>query len=180
MAVLILEGVNCTGKSTLAKLFAERTGLEIVKFGVPPAENAFGYFASGIMEAAARNESFIIDRCHLSNYAYGTRQGGTLLPVPYWQKLDQELCRLNGWLFLMTDNVFQIERRMKKRQKGDGADGWDRETIAAVQRRFEEAFEMTKLEPKGQFSLSLFLDAEGRPTSQCESILAQFQEACRA
>ena len=179
MPVLVIEGVNCTGKSTLAKLFSDRTGLEIVKFGVAPKQNPFRYFAANILQAAQRNENFIIDRCHLSNYAYQEMQDSGVMAIPYWQMIDKELARLHAWLFLLTDDVFQIEQRMQERRKGDGADGWDRPRIALVQRRFEEAFEMSRLEPRGQFSLPLFISADGQPTPQFEDVLTRFQQACR-
>lgn len=178
MAVLLFEGVNCTGKSTLAQLFAARTGLEIVKFGIAPADDPFGYFAAGIDQAALRSHHFIIDRCHLSNYAYQQEQQSGVMSIRDWSRIDQRLARLDTWLFLMTDDVFQIERRMQERKKGDGADGWNRERIARVQERFEDGFQMTDLEPKGQFSLGLFL-LDGIITDQFKSILARFREACR-
>lgn len=179
MPVLVIEGVNCTGKSTIAKLFADRTGLELVKFGIAPKDNPFRYFASTIINAAARNENFIVDRCHLSNYAYQSMQESGVMEIPYWQQIDKELERLNGWLFLMTDDVFKIEQRMQARKKGDGADGWSRQRIALVQRRFEEAFDMSRLEPRGQFSLPLFLLPDGQTTQQFEEVLTKFQQACR-
>ena len=69
--IVILEGCDCTGKTTLANELAKRTGYEIVKgssFEISQlgADGMFEYMM-GLLD----RDNIIIDRFYHSNYVYG-------------------------------------------------------------------------------------------------------------
>ncbi len=70
MSIIILEGSDCSGKSTFAQALAEKTGYEIVKgssfeISKQGAEKMFEY-----MMSLLERDNIIIDRFYLSNYVY--------------------------------------------------------------------------------------------------------------
>jgi len=68
MGHVIIEGLDKTGKSTLARFLSEKTGMPIKKFNNPgPEEDAAVEYALFVTTA----QSSIIDRMHLSEMAYG-------------------------------------------------------------------------------------------------------------
>lgn len=172
--ILLIEGVNCCGKSTLAKQFSEDLNWPILKFNVPPYE-AFDYFWDEICHWGCEEDNFIIDRCHLSNWAYENLLEGGVLSLDDWTVIDQTLKKMNTWLFLLVDDPFAIEARLQQREdKGDGANQLHRHVLAQIQQRFIEASGMSRIEQKGHFTLMQLLDPEtGEPTSHYYQILEQ-------
>ena len=120
-------------------------------------------------------DDFIIDRCHLSNWAYRGLLGGGILTLDEWTTLDEQLRRLKTWLFLLVDDPFAIEARLQQREdKGDGANLLHRHTLAHIQQRFIEASAMSRIEPKGHFTLMQLLDpGTGEPTNHYYQLLEQ-------
>lgn len=175
--IILIDGVNCTGKSTLAKQFSEDLNWPILKFNVPP-ESAYEHFSLriGLMTDAGLEEGhFIIDRCHLSNWAYCGMLGGGVLDGSEWNRVDDLLRRHKTWLFLLVDDPFAIEARLQQREgREDGANSLKRHELASLQQRFTEAMAMSRIEVKGQFTLMQLLDPEtGEPTNHYYQLLEQ-------
>jgi thymidylate kinase len=174
--ILLIEGVNRVGKTTLATRLAQDLDWPILKFNVPPA-NAYEHFKLSLSLMAELKGSFIVDRCHLSNRAYQEKLGGGVMDFSEWSNLDEWLRGKGAWLFLLVDNPFDIEARLQKRpDKGDGAEHLSRSEIAALQSSFDEAYQTSAIEVKGHFTLPQFIDQEtGWVTDHYRSVLKQIQ-----
>ncbi len=172
--ILLLEGPNQTGKSTLAKAFSEELNLSILKFNVPPPE-AYEHFRSGIYKQVKQSPHFIIDRCHLSNYAYRGTLGGGTMDMLQVGMIDNLLFELKAWLFLMIDSPSLIAERLALRTgRNDQAESLTRQQIGNIQNRFEDAFNLSRIEVKARYSLPLYID-EGRKTDQYYRMVAQMR-----
>jgi hypothetical protein len=162
--ILLLEGANCCGKSTLAQSLAADLGCEIVKFSMAPTTLTFDYFWDGLVLARRRSPNMIVDRAHLSNAVYGDLQGSGMLNPKEWSTIDQWFVQQEAWLFLMTDDVFRIEARVQERGREIDAP-LGRPQLAQIQRDFERFYGQSGIEPKGQYALHLFLQLNGNNLS---------------
>ena len=101
--VLLLEGMNCAGKTTLAQRLYAELGWPIIKFNVPP-DDAYDYFRDTLEEARKTHSNLILDRGHLSNLAYNGCLGGGVIHFNQFDALDQSV----DVLFLMVDDGRRI------------------------------------------------------------------------
>jgi thymidylate kinase len=155
--IILLEGLNCTGKSTLAKAFSERLEIPVVKFNVPGTD-PYQEFSERLQTAVAEHRHFIVDRLHLSNYAYNGWLGGGVLNPQEWGKIDQFLSEQTAVLYWMVDTPHAIEQRLTERQdRNDGAERLDRSWLATIHDRFQEAFRRSMIPNKGSFMLTQFI-----------------------
>lgn len=162
--ILLLEGTNCCGKSTLARSLADDLGCEIVKFSMAPTTLTFDYFWDGLVGARRRSPNLIVDRGHLSNAVYGDLQGSGMLNPSEWATIDQWFVQQNAWLFLMTDDVFRIEARVQERGREIDAP-LGRPQLAQIQRSFERFYSQSEIETKAQYALHLFYQLNGNNLS---------------
>lgn len=183
--ILILDGLNCTGKTTMAKQFAYYLGspetgdLPILKFNVPDGD-PHEYFRETLIFQYKKSPHFVIDRCIYSNYAYNSCQGGGVLePGQFW-RLDLMLKQMGAWLFLMVDNPIAIHDRLQQERQRHayGAESLTRRQIGDIQNRFFEVLNWSHLETKGSFRLPQFVQ-DGRPTGQFFHLIEKMKEAMR-
>jgi hypothetical protein len=106
MRVIILEGPDSSGKSTLAKEL-ENVGYRIVPFGVPPAEaqqteeTIFRFFFNELYKAGESSERVAFDRLHLSESIYGGwMRGGTLMSDCNEMLIERYLNAIDGQLVM--------------------------------------------------------------------------------
>lgn len=87
--IVLLEGADGTGKTTLAQQLKQAYGLKYLHFGVPD-EHPMDYWFKTLSEIC---EPTVIDRLHLSEEAYGPvfRDGSQLTPLQFWL--------IEGWLY---------------------------------------------------------------------------------
>ena len=163
--IILLDGLNCTGKSTLATAFSERLQIPVVKFNVP-GPDPYTEFSERLQAAVADVRHFIVDRLHLSNYAYNGWLGGGVLNPVEWAKIDQLISEQTAVLYWMVDTPHAIEQRLMERQgRNDGAERLDRGWLATIHDRFEEAYRRSTILNKGSFMLPQFIQDE-QPTAQ--------------
>jgi thymidylate kinase len=156
--IVLLEGLNCTGKTTLANLLQHHLNVPIIKFNVP-GHDPYSEFKERVEAAVQEHGHFIVDRLHLSNVAYGGRLGGGVLTPTEWTKIDKFLCEQKAFLYWMLDTPQAIEERLKERTgRADGAQTMEREQIGLIHTRFQKAFDLSAIDPKGSFMLPQFYD----------------------
>lgn len=160
---IICEGFERTGKTTLARALARDLDLPLARFGVPPTAGVLQHFLTEI-EVQRSGRGLVVDRLHLSNYAYAGRLGGGVLTAEEWSAIDAYLARRFSALLLLVDSPFAIERRL--RQEGPSeASGMTREQIGATCGRFSAAFAASNVPHKRSLRLPDFLDpATSEPT----------------
>ena len=94
MQVIVVEGGDGVGKSTLVRRLAERYGFTPVHMSIPdPVDKPFQYWLGRIVPLLKTNpKGLIVDRLHWSEDVYGTLRGGSQLSA-------HERWLLEGWLF---------------------------------------------------------------------------------
>lgn len=136
---IILEGVDCSGKTTFAEKLAEKTGFEIVKgssFGISKlgADGMYEY-----MKKQIARENVIIDRSFYSNLVYGTKYNYPMMKTHHYYNL-LELANITSVVVYLYASVGEISYRMKKR----GDDMIDIEDIDDILIRYDRELSLFK------------------------------------
>lgn len=170
---IVVEGPDRAGKSTLAQALAADLELPHLHFGVPPTLDAADHFLTGLRAHAG---GAVVDRLHLSNYAYNGVLGGGVLLAEEWAALDSYLARRWSWLLLLVDHPFRIEERL--RQEGPSeASGLTRPQLGTICGRFNAAFSASNIPHKGMYQLPQFIGpVSGERTEQYQSLVASLRE----
>lgn len=130
---IVIEGVDKTGKSTLARFLSEKTGMPIKKFSAPAdgADPTLAY-----IEFLVSGEPSIIDRCWLSEMAYGPVMRGKSWIGPNQQRIVEKVAELRGvGAVYCTDTVGNIAERFE----ADGEDFLPSVSIPSVLEGFKNA-----------------------------------------
>lgn len=154
LSYVILEGVDCAGKSYLAEELTEDYRCQIVPVG-PPADDAgseLGRYLRLCMAAAEQRTIF--DRLHLGSYAYGKEfrrdiDGMGDIPTADWETLE-ELITEDSVLVLCDPGWEQIQKVWKERRLRNEANEHshfeeDLERMCRVYANFREAYQHSKL-----------------------------------
>ncbi len=177
--ILLIEGLNMTGKSTLAAAVAEALGLPILKFNVPP-EAAHAHFRDRLLDQYRCSRHFVIDRAHLSNYAYNGQLGGGVLSDQEWHRFDGFVSMLDSRLFLMIDCDTKIHLRLQTRaDKGDGAETLTLPQVADLQRRFVDSYITSRINMQSIHRLPDFIAADGKHTALFYQTVEELDQAIR-
>ena len=140
MAHIIIEGLDKTGKSTLARFLAEKTGMPIKKFSNPgPGEDAAVEYA----EFVVSSQSCIVDRMHLSEMAYGPVFRGESTVDASVQRVIEGLLAKRG----STIGVYCYadDEDLKARFKADGEDFVSDTDIPALVEGFKAALSTSRM-----------------------------------
>lgn len=176
--ILLLEGCQRTGKSTLARMLSQDLKWPILHFGVPPSEGVCQHFLAEIETEVSRHPHLIVDRFHLSNLAFHGILGGGVLQPAEAVKLDNYLARLGTWLMLMVDDPFAIEKRLQQfGERGDGAHSLDRALLTEIQKEFEKLMQFSEIARKATYSLSLYVNERGAATEEYFQLLGRLRMA---
>jgi thymidylate kinase len=114
--MIILEGVDKVGKSSLAKALARHLrDHEVVHCEVPPpGESVFDYQ----MRMIGKKRKLIVDRLHWSEYAYGeTYRGGCGYTVQQWAAMEEILAERGARIILLSDALSLVKERWEKEEK---------------------------------------------------------------
>lgn len=133
MPIIIIEGCDCAGKSTLAQELHKITGYEIVKgssFEISQLGPEGMY--KHMMQLLDRN-NIIIDRFYLSNLVYGELYGYPMMKEYQFGDLTAkaELKALNVY-------VTAPEQVLKNRMRNRGDDKVKENEIASILAKYEE------------------------------------------
>lgn len=175
--IIVLEGVSAVGKTTLANHMAEELDAEIFHVGAPPKDDPFGWYLEGVNAAYDRSHSLILDRFHLSNYVYRDMFSGGIMSMQQFLQLDKMLAQMDAWLFLMVDDPFAIEERVRGRaREGDPGLTLSRQQFGELQQRFFEAFDLSRIANKGSFRFNQFIEHNGAWSEQFNDIISTLKE----
>lgn len=134
MGHIIIEGLDKTGKTTLAKFLSEKTGMPIKKFSNPaPGEDPSVEYAEFVVSA----QPCVVDRMHLSEMAYGPVMRGE-------STVDENVQRvIEGLLARRGSSVgvycYADEEDLKRRFEEDGETFIKPEDILAIKEGFDRA-----------------------------------------
>lgn len=112
--IIILEGCDCTGKTTFAEMLSQKTGFEIVKgssFEISELGD-FGMYEH--MWNLLDKDNIIIDRFLYSNLVYGSLYNYPMMQPMQYMSLVQKLNRTSLVVYLQASQ-FVIAERMASR-----------------------------------------------------------------
>lgn len=94
MRVIILEGPDGAGKTTLAKEMQEQEGFHYFRCGVPePGARLLEFYSGMILNALSTNSNVVIDRCFVGETIYGPVMRNKSLLEPEDFQILIQLCR---------------------------------------------------------------------------------------
>lgn len=119
MSIIILEGVDCSGKTTLAHALAELSGYEVVRgSSFEIAQLGTGEMYGHMMNLLKRN-NIIIDRFFLSNFVYGTLYNKPTMSPDQFMDLAMETEKRGALTVYTTADLEIIAERMDERGDDD-------------------------------------------------------------
>lgn len=140
MGIFIIEGVDCTGKTTLAKELAKRTGYEIVKgSSFEIAKNGANYMFE-YMSRLLDRENIIIDRFFHSNWVYSDVYNYDKMTIEQFSALANKVNH-RALLVYLYANPDTIIKRMRER----GENYVDEKDVEILLQKYQEIFQHSVL-----------------------------------
>jgi len=131
---IILEGVDCSGKTTFAEKLAEKTGFEIVKGSSFKTSKLGAVRMYKFMSDLLKRKDIIIDRLYLSNLIYGAKYNYPMMTR--WQyAILSDMTNSFSLVVYLHAPVSVIQYRMLKR----GDDMIEIDDIEDILNRYNEA-----------------------------------------
>jgi thymidylate kinase len=117
--IVIIEGCDRTGKSTLAKKIAETIGAEVIHCGKPKTDNPFQEYLEQLVQLDPLKHH-VFDRFYLGEYVYSTLwRGGCKITSGQFKLLDMVAAGLHKAIVIHANaDINTIIERCKK----DGED----------------------------------------------------------
>ena len=131
---IILEGCDCTGKTTFAEKLSEKTGFEIVKGSSFEISKLGADGMYQFMSDLLKRKDIIIDRLYLSNIIYGEKYGYPMMTEEQYASLS-DMTDLFSLVVYLHAPVGVIQYRMLKR----GDDMIEIDDIEDILNRYNEA-----------------------------------------
>lgn len=164
MAIIILEGVDCAGKTTFAEKLAERTGYAIVKgssFEIAEygAEKMFAHMMS-LLDL----NNVIIDRFFYSNLVYGSLYNYPMMEYSQYLQLREKMNKKALLVYLHAPTTV-LRERMEKR----GDDMIKADDLRTIKKAYSEALNVLAT-PK----MMLSLDTENSNFNVTTAMVTEF------
>jgi thymidylate kinase len=138
--IIILEGCDKTGKSTLAKKLSEERGYQVIHFGVPSGNC---YYKS-LIEILDRCKfgRIVFDRFHWGDRAYvGITTNKVFLSNSEFQDIESRLSKEGAEVVYCHDSIRNIKRRMAE----DGEKLIKPEDVKVILSRYKDLISNTRL-----------------------------------
>ncbi len=149
--LIIIEGVDGTGKTTLASLFHDYYNAKILHRGVPVKHPLIEYTADLAGYRPGSGKHIVCDRWHIGELVYGPLyRGYSALSSSAFVAVDELLFENGALLVHAKDNIDVILRRLSIRSRFDEP---DRAALAQAQAGFERVLPLSIL-PRIAFSAS--------------------------
>ena len=114
--IIIIEGPDGSGKTTLAKQLSQQTGWSIVHRSQPKSEEEKAQMMQGYIDALKMGKNMIFDRCWYSEMAYGpTMRDESVISYPQMYALEALAAKHGALIIYCTDKPDTLWRRCQKR-----------------------------------------------------------------
>lgn len=142
MPILIIEGCDKTGKTSLAQMLHRMTGAHVIKVSQPTTDDPLEEYRQHVNKLEyARYNFTIFDRFHLGEFVYGPifRKA---TPNPFRAgRLEYDLARLCASVVLMEDTAEQIKARFAEH----GEDFAQAQHVDEILERYEQVYQWSTL-----------------------------------
>lgn len=139
MKHIIIEGVDKCGKTTLAKFLSERLKMPIKKFSAPMNGNPFDEYADFLLNEKVPH---IIDRCYMSELAYGPVKRGSSYISQIKKQVLEEAIKGKAVGIWCWDDTEKIAARFD----ADGETFTRKSEISQLQGKFDSEIDKSALE----------------------------------
>jgi thymidylate kinase len=144
--LIVLEGVDGSGKTTLANAIRDRFDGRVLHRSAPIVHPLVEYTADLAEYQPGSGEVLILDRWHLSEWVYGPQyRGQTPLTWVQFQAIDEFLVSKGAILVYCSGSVSNVVTRLLDR--GDPL-GDDPASLGRDQRRYEQVLAFSTLRPR--------------------------------
>jgi hypothetical protein len=110
--IIVLEGPDCAGKSTMAKALQERIPGSIILKQGPPRGDILETYLKPIEQHGEKRDTLILDRWHVGELIYGPLlRGKSLLTVQQAAYIDMVLQTYGAYFFHVTAPLNVLEDR---------------------------------------------------------------------
>lgn len=114
--IIILEGPDGSGKTTLANKLAEQTGYDVVHMSMPKSEEEKVKMFSMYKQALEESDNVIFDRCWYSEMAYGpVMRGASYISHNNMYELENILAKKGAIVIYCKDNPKTLWSRCMRR-----------------------------------------------------------------
>jgi thymidylate kinase len=148
MTVILLEGVSCSGKSTIGKELSRRTGIPYIQgprsfeAGWKLDDPQINYTAKKLSEFAvsfAKDIDYILDRCWISNIVYSRVYNRTPI-TPFFEQLAELSKSSNLIVIYVTANNESLALRIQEKAVDDSVYKSMLKTLQTTTKEFENFF----------------------------------------
>lgn len=138
--IIIIEGCDKTGKSTLADKIAKHTGYKLVHLGVPKDKQHFEYL-NGLLDEH-KDTGVVFDRFHWGDPVYaGITNDGQVLNQNQFSRIESRLVSLGAIIIYCYDN----EQFIAERFASDKEELIDPEYIPIITGRYDKLLDKTMI-----------------------------------
>lgn len=114
--IIIIEGPDGSGKTTLAETLSRQTGFPVVHRTQPKSEEEKAKMMDGYVDAIKKGKNIIFDRCWYSEMAYGPiMRDKSVISYPEMYELEQLLTKRGALIIYCIDKPETLWYRCSKR-----------------------------------------------------------------
>lgn len=114
--IIIMEGPDGSGKTTLAEQLSRQTGYEIIHRTKPANEEEKKAMHLMYLKTIAKNKNVIFDRCWYSEMAYGpVMRDDSVITYPQMYELEKALAKKGAMIIYCTGNRDEMWKRATSR-----------------------------------------------------------------
>lgn len=114
--IIIIEGPDGSGKTTLANKLSQQTGYPVVHRSAPKSEEEKAEMLAMYKQAIAESKDIIFDRCWYSEMVYGpVMRDKACMSYEDMYELEHDLAKVGALIIYCTDTPAKMWRRCGKR-----------------------------------------------------------------
>ena len=114
--IIIIEGPDGSGKTTLANKLSKQTGYPVVHRSAPKSDEEKAAMMNMYKQAIKESKNIIFDRCWYSEMAYGPiMRDASVISFPEMYELEKLLCKKGGLIIYCTDKPDVLWKRCQER-----------------------------------------------------------------
>ena len=148
--IIILEGPDGAGKTTLATQLSLMTKYKVVHYSYPKNQEEADRMYINYISDLKKAGNIIIDRCWYSDMTYGpVMRGGATITYPEMFDLERIVARKGGMIIYCTDSKAALWQRVSRR--GDDYVK-SKEQFDAIWDNYEKLFSCPHMIPVMRYS----------------------------